>query len=69
MRRVTMGWLFFMSSYILCHSSFHQYFTCICADVFFMMMMMIRIIRTRIRTGALSLLESEMPVCFHLFKK
>jgi len=30
-----MGWLFFMSlSDILCHSSFHQYFTCICADVF-----------------------------------
>lgn len=36
MRRVTMGWLFFMSlSDILCHSSFHQYFTCIYADVFY----------------------------------
>jgi len=35
MRRMTMGWLFFMSlSDILCYSSFHQYFTCICADVF-----------------------------------
>jgi hypothetical protein len=30
-----MGWLFFMSlSDILCHSSFHQYITCIYADVF-----------------------------------
>jgi hypothetical protein len=35
MRRVAMGWFFCVSlSDILCCSSFHQYFTFICADDF-----------------------------------
>jgi hypothetical protein len=51
---------------IVCHTSFHQYFTCIYADVFYDDDDKNN--KNKIRTGALSLLESEMPVDFHSFK-